>query len=60
MAAICYSDPLSAVPTNEQLLGAERTRANNQSDNSITEGLFCVYTDEQISFIESSTLHTEF
>ena len=28
MAAICYSGPISAVPTNEQLLSEEKTGPN--------------------------------
>ncbi len=45
MAAICYSDPISAVPTNEQLLCEKSTGAKFQIDISKTEGLVRVYTD---------------
>ena len=45
MAAICYSGPISAVPTNEQLLGKKKTCSKFQIDISKTEGLVRVYTD---------------
>ena len=47
MAAICYSDPISAVPTNEQLLGEKKKCSKFQIDISKTEGLVRVYTDGQ-------------
>ena len=34
MTAICYSSPISAVSTNEQLLGEKKTCAKFQSDIS--------------------------
>ena len=45
MAAICYSGPISATPTNEQLLSEERIGAKFQNDSLRTEGLVCIYTD---------------
>ena len=45
MAAICYSGPLSAVPTNVQLLGEKRTCVKFMIDISKTERLVCVYTE---------------
>ena len=37
MAAICYSGPISAVPTNEQLRGKKKTCSKFQIDISKTE-----------------------
>ena len=45
MAAICYSGPISAVPTNEQLLCKKKTCSKFQIDISKTEGLVRIYTD---------------
>ena len=45
MSAICYGGPISAVPTNEQLLSQKWTGANFQIDSFKTEGLVCIYTD---------------
>ena len=42
MAAICYSGPISAVPTNEQFLGEKRTGAKFQIGSLKTEGLVCI------------------
>ena len=39
VAAICYSGPISVVPTNEHLLSEKRTGAKFQIDNLKTEGL---------------------
>ena len=47
MATICYSGPISAVPTNEQLLSEKRTGAKFQIDSLKTEGLICIYTDRR-------------
>ena len=47
MAVICYSGPISAVPTNEQLLCEKRTGAKFHTDSLKTEGLICIYTDRQ-------------
>ena len=47
MAAICYSGPISAVPTTEQLLGEKKKCSKFQIDISKTEGLVRVYTDGQ-------------
>ena len=47
MAAISYSDPISAVPTNEQLLKEKWACAKFQIEISKTEGLFRIYTDVQ-------------
>ena len=44
MADICYSDPISAVPTNEHLLSEKRTGAKFQIDSLKTEGVVCIYT----------------
>ena len=43
MAAICYSDPIPTVPTNEQLLGEKRTWGRFQSDIPKIEGLVRIY-----------------
>ena len=43
MTAICYSGPISAVPTNKQLLGEKRTCAKFQTDIDKTEGLMHVH-----------------
>ena len=45
MAVICYSGPIWAVPTNGQLLIAERTCARFHTDILKTEGLVRVLTD---------------
>ena len=45
MAVICHSGPISAFPTNEQLLGEQRTCAKFQIDVSKTENR---QTDGQI------------
>ena len=37
MAAICYSGPISAVPTNEQLHSEKRTGAKFQIDGLKTD-----------------------
>ena len=42
MGAVCYSGPMSAIPTNGQLLGKKRIGAKFQRK---TEGLVCIYTD---------------
>ena len=47
MAAICCRHPISAIPTNEQLLGEKRTCTKFQFDISKTQGLVRVYTDRQ-------------
>ena len=39
MAALCYSDPVTTVPTNVQLLGEKNMYAKFQNDISKTEGL---------------------
>ncbi len=44
MDTICYSGPISAVPTNEQRLNKERTCAKFQIDSLKTDGLVRVYT----------------
>ena len=45
LAAICYSSPISPVPTNEQLLCEKRAGVKFQIDSLKTEGLVCIYTD---------------
>ena len=45
MAAVCYSGPISAIPTNEQLLDEKRTGIKFQIDISKIEGLYRIYTD---------------
>ena len=45
MAVICYSGPISVVPTNEQLFEEKRTCTKFQIDISKTEGQIRVYTD---------------
>ena len=47
MVAICYSGPISADPTKEQLLWDERTCAKFLIDISKIEGPVCVYTDRR-------------
>ena len=47
MAAICYSGPISVVPTNEQLLCEKRIGAKFQIDSLKTEELVFIYTDRQ-------------
>ena len=48
MEAICYSGPISAVPTNKQILGEKGMCAKFQIDISKTAGLVHVlYTDRQ-------------
>ena len=44
MTAARYSDPISAMPTNEQLLRGKRMYAKFQIDISKSEGLIRVYT----------------
>ena len=56
MAAICYRDPISAVPTNEQLLSEERIGAKFQIDSLKTEGLVRVYTDRRTDIAKSTQL----
>ena len=43
MAAICYRGPISAVPTNEQLLSEKRIGVKYQIDSIKTEELVCIY-----------------
>ena len=43
MAAICYSGPILAFPTNEQFLGEKKMCAKDQVDISKTVGLVPVY-----------------
>ena len=50
VAAICYSDPISAVQTNKQLLRKKRMWAKFQIAISKAEGLVSVYTDIWSSF----------
>ena len=45
MAAICYSGPITAVPTNEQFLGEKRTCSKFLSNFSKAVGLNRLYTD---------------
>ena len=45
--SICYSDPISAVPTNEQLLSEKKTGEHFKIDSLKTEGLVCIYTDKR-------------
>ena len=47
MAAIWYSGPISAVPTNKPPIGEERVCANFQSDISKPERQVDVYTDRR-------------
>ena len=47
MAAICYSGPIAAVPTNEQLLCEKRTGAKFYIDSLKTEELVCIDTDRR-------------
>ena len=47
MAAISYNSPISAVPTNEQLLGEKKTCAKFQIGTSKTERVVRVYKDGQ-------------
>ena len=47
MAAICYSDPISAVQINEQLFAYKRTYTKLQFDNTKTDGLVFIYTDRR-------------
>ena len=47
MAAMCYIGPISAVPTNEQLLGEKRTGAKLEIDSLKIEGIVCMYTDRR-------------
>lgn len=46
MAAIGYSVPISALPTNELLIGEKRMLVNLQINISKAEGLVRVYTDK--------------
>ena len=48
MASICYSGPISTVPTNEQLLSEKRRDATFQIDSLKNEVLVCVNTDRRI------------
>ena len=48
MAVICYSAPISAVPTNGPFLSEERTVATSQIDSLKFEGLVWVYTDRHL------------
>ena len=48
MVAICYKDPISSVPTNEQLIAEIRICAKLQIPISKTEGLVRVYTDRRM------------
>ena len=41
----CYSGPISAVPTNEQILSEKRTDVKFQIDSLKTDGLVCMCTD---------------
>ena len=45
MAAICYSGPISAIPTNEQLLDEKTLYAKFKIDISKTKRLVRVYTN---------------
>ena len=47
MAAICFSGPITAIPTNEQHLEVKRSCASLQNDISKTEALVCVYTERR-------------
>ena len=49
MAAICYSGPISAIPTNEQLLSEKRTGTKFQIDSLKTGRLVCLYRQRDIS-----------
>ena len=54
MSGICYSDSISAVATNDQLLGKTRACAKFQKVSSKTEELVCyVQTDRQTGEIGS-------
>ena len=52
MAAICYSDPISTVLKNQQLLQKKNMCAKFQNDISKTEGLVGVYTGRQMDMAE--------
>ena len=45
MAAICYSGPISAVPTNEQHFGEKQSYPKFKIYISKTERRVCVYTN---------------
>ena len=45
IAAICYSGPISDIPTNEQLLGEKTTGTKFQIDISKTKRLVRLYID---------------
>ena len=47
MAPICYSGPISAVSTDEQIFGEKRTCAKFQIGISKTERLVRVYTNRR-------------
>ena len=46
MVAICYIDPISAIPTNKLLFVDKITCAKFQIDISKIDGLVRVYTDK--------------
>ena len=48
MASFCFRVPITAVPTNEQLLREKKTCAKFQIDISKTEVLARVYTDKKL------------
>ena len=52
IAAICYSGPILAMPTNVQLLGEKRRCAKFQIDISKTKAFVCVYTDRQMDLVK--------
>ena len=45
MPAICYSDPILAIPTKKQLLSEKRMCAQFKIDISKTKGLVRIYTN---------------
>ena len=58
MSAICYSGPISAVTTNEQLLMEKSMYSKFQNDISKTEGLVRVHTDRQTERAISTSTQT--
>ena len=52
MTAICYSAPISVVPTNEQHLGVERTCGT--CFTSISQKLMDIQADKQMDMAKSA------